>query len=79
LPDLDVPTIQASLPAPFMLPTNITWRDSASSVNPNEQAAGVSVLINADEEVIDVDRQNTMTVSEEFKTTSRLNDRNKRR
>jgi hypothetical protein len=62
-----------------MLPTNITWRDSASSVNPNEQAAGVSVLINADEEVIDVDEDNTMTVSEEFKTTSRLNDRNKRR
>ncbi|WP_419226596.1 hypothetical protein [Alteromonas sp. OM2203] len=76
LPDLDVPTIQASLPAPFMLPTNITWRDSASSVNPDEQVAGVSVFIDAAEPIVDVDEDNTMTVSEEFKTTSRFNDRN---
>lgn len=76
LPDLDVPTIQASLPAPFMLSTNITWRDSASSVNPDEQVAGVSVFIDAAEAIVDVDEDNTMTVSEEFKTTSRFNDRN---
>ena len=79
LPDLDIPAIQASLPAPFMLPTNITWRDSASSVNPDEQEAGVSVLINATEPVIDVDQAKTMSVIEEFNTTSRLNDRNEHR
>ncbi|GFD70496.1 hypothetical protein [Alteromonas sp. KUL106] len=75
LPELDIPSIQASLPAPFMLPTNISWRDSASSNHPDTQSGNNNNFEHIEGAAHHLSKENTMSVSEEFKVTSRTGNR----
>ena len=70
LPELDVPAIQASLPSPYLLPNDITWRDSASSTNPNVQSASDKLMLQLDGNNSVTSDGTLMTVAEEFSTTS---------
>ncbi|WP_394224142.1 hypothetical protein [Alteromonas gracilis] len=75
LPDLNVPSIQASLPGPFMLPTGITWRESASSPNPNEQNITSGLVENGFKTDAISTIENGLSVLEEFRTIAEINNR----
>ena len=70
LPELNVPAIQALLPTPYLLPNNVTWRESASSTNPNEQPSTNSALVISSDPQQDLVNKNVMTLAEEFEATS---------
>lgn len=71
LPALNVTAIQTTLPVPYLLPNDVTWRESASSSNPNEQPGVNDVIIQSDKEQTITPSLNSMTLAEEFAATSR--------
>ena len=70
-PELNVPAIQASLPEPYLLPNDVTWRESASSTNPNEQPNNNDVLVQSSKEQKITPSLDSMTLAEEFAAASR--------
>ena len=70
LPALNVPNIQASLPGPFMLPTDITWRDSAASLNPNERNVSSGLADRGFRTDVTLSKESTLSVLDEFRTTA---------
>ena len=71
LPELDVPAIQASLPSPYLLPNDITWRDSASSTNPNEQVGTDTFTVQSSETNAISVSENLLTLMEEFEAATK--------
>lgn len=78
LPNLNVPAIQASLPTPYLLPNDITWRESASSTNPNENlGANEDSIQRIEAESVDAGI-NVMSLAEEFATASAIHGKKKK-
>ena len=70
LPELDLPTIQTSLPGPYLLPNNVTWRESASSTNPNEQPSNSYIEVQSNKVGVVSSNARLMTLAEEFAVAS---------